>query len=155
MTNLSTVTSSDAAGLLYRDTGAARRPSVQGTGESSAKGSSLNDSLDYLEAAQQAAKRAARLNAAKATNEERDQLLEERQKLLDKYFAGAITRDESVRLDYVRWSLDRIEDARDGAALDTLENHIAQFEKVAEQLDQVQKRFSNAANQPRSPRPRR
>lgn len=47
-------------------------------------------------------------------------LLDERQALLDKKFDGTITKSELNRLEYVRWSLDRIEDARYGENLDAL-----------------------------------
>jgi hypothetical protein len=52
-----------------------------------------------------AARRAGRLNATKITPEEREALLRERQELLDKKFSQSITRRESNRLEYVRWSL--------------------------------------------------
>jgi len=46
------------------------------------------------------------------TESEQQQLLDERQTLLDKKFDGSITRQEANRLEYVRWTLDRIELAR-------------------------------------------
>src|SRR4030066_1410556 len=57
-------------------------------------------------------KLAGRLNAANVTEEERQQLLKEGKLLLDKKFAGQITQSESNKFEYVRGSLDRIEDAR-------------------------------------------
>jgi len=41
--------------------------------------------------------------------------------VLDKKFAEIITRKEENRLEYVRWSLDRIEDAKYGQSLELLE----------------------------------
>lgn len=65
-----------------------------------------------------AAKIAGRVNAAGVSQEEHENLLAERQGLLDKKMAGTITGQELNRLEYVRWSLDRIEDAKYGQALD-------------------------------------
>jgi hypothetical protein len=48
-----------------------------------------------------AARRAGRLNAANVSDEELDALLRERQLLLDRKFAGTLTRAEEVRLTYV------------------------------------------------------
>jgi hypothetical protein len=105
------------------------------------------------EVAQQATRRAARLNASKISDQEIADLLAERQKLLDKYFAGTITKGESTRLDYVRWSLGRIEDAKHGAALDTLESHVTRFEELSEQLDALREQLGRAVLNP--PRQRR
>src|SRR5581483_3761241 len=86
------------------------------------------------ETTQQVAKLAGRLNASAVTDKERDALLTERSKLLDKIVAGTITRKEEIRLEYVRWSLDRIEDARHGPAMDRLEGQIEEFRKLAAHL---------------------
>ena len=147
MTNLTNVESQDLTGgiSLGRELSSRARASVQGT---SALGSSVqSNDADPLrsEAAQQATKRAARLNASKASEEEVASLLAERQGLLDKYFAGTITKGESTRLEYVRWSLDRIEDAKHGAALDMLESHVARFEELAGQLDALREQLGRAA----------
>jgi hypothetical protein len=80
------------------------------------------------------AKAAGRLNASAATKEEWEALLSERQKLLDKKFGGSMSRSDENRLAYVRWSLDRIEDARHGHALDALEQQVARFEELAVQI---------------------
>lgn len=76
-----------------------------------------------------AARIAGRINAASISLEEIKCLLDERQSLLDKKFAGSISRRELIRLEYVRWSLDRIEDAKYGQTLDILESYIAQYEE--------------------------
>lgn len=39
-----------------------------------------------------------------------------------------MTRKEEIRLEYVRWSLDRIDDAKHGQELDLLEGLAAQYE---------------------------
>lgn len=73
------------------------------------------------------AKQAARINASFVPKEEIESLLLERQRLLDRMFSGTITRKEENRLSYVRWSLDRVEDATRGAALDALEAQVDQY----------------------------
>lgn len=80
------------------------------------------------------AKVAGRINASKISPKEQEALLGERQKLLDRQFAGTMTRQESNRLEYVRWTLDRIADATNGESLDLLEAAVAQYEKFAGDL---------------------
>lgn len=92
----------------------------------------------------QAARRAGRLNASSASDDELNALLAERQALLDKKFAGTITRPELNRLTYVGWSLDRIEDARSGGALDELENAVTRYERFAEELSTLQKQINQS-----------
>ena len=81
-----------------------------------------------------AAKLAGRLNASAISPEEHHALLNERQMLLDKKLGGAITKRESNRLEYVRWNLDRIEDARHGVSLDILETEVLRYEQFEESL---------------------
>src|SRR5690348_848539 len=52
------------------------------------------------------ARRLGRLSAAAISRGEEEELHRERQRLLDKKFAGTLTRSEANRLSYVRWSLD-------------------------------------------------
>lgn len=77
------------------------------------------------------ARLAGRVNAANISEKEHEELLHERQKLLDKILDGSISRSESLRLEYVRWSLDTIEDAKHGYILDALEDAVAVFERFA------------------------
>ncbi len=77
---------------------------------------------------------AGRLNAARVSNEEFQALLEERRSLLDKKFQGKITRREVLRLQRVRWELDRIEDAKYGPMLDRLEAAVSRYEQFSAQL---------------------
>ena len=72
---------------------------------------------------------AGRINAASIPPAEHDALLRERQQLLDKALQGTITRRESNKLQYVRWSLDRIEDAKHGLALERLEGAVSTYEQ--------------------------
>ena len=98
---------------------------------------------------QQAAKFAGRLNASKVPESEIKALLAERQQLLDKQLEGTITKKEAIRLDYVRWSLDRVEDAKHGAAIDQLESFIEQFEKVASHVNNLRGDLDKAAHKRR------
>jgi hypothetical protein len=90
----------------------------------------------YISAA--SAKRAGRLSAALTTSDERDRLLKERQQLLDKKFAGVMTKLEENRLSYVRWTLDRIEDALYGPMLDEIEAKLLQYEHLRRDIASLQ-----------------
>jgi len=81
-----------------------------------------------------ASRRAGRINASNISGAEHEALLLERQLLLDKKFNRSISRKESNRLEYVRWSLDRIEDAKHGWAMDVLEHSIGSYEQFSEDL---------------------
>jgi|GEM_PF-3128160 hypothetical protein len=95
------------------------------------------------ESHQQVAKLAGRLNASTASDKEYNELLAERQRLVDKRLDGTITKKESIRLQYVRWSLDRIEDAKHGRNLDRLAARIDELDKVREHLEGLQKQLVN------------
>jgi hypothetical protein len=82
-------------------------------------------------------RRAGRLNAANISEDEYHSLLRERQSLLDKKFEGTIKRKESNRLQYVRWSLARIEDSRSGPALDVLESLVTQYEQFHRDVESL------------------
>ena len=73
---------------------------------------------------------AGRLNAASISENEHAGLLRRRQALLDKELTGTITRGEQNELEYVRWSLDRIEDARYGSEMDALEEAVKRSERL-------------------------
>jgi hypothetical protein len=101
------------------------------------------------ETAKQVAKLTARMNASAVTDAEREALLAERASLLDKKFATTMTREESSRLDYVRWSLDRIDDAKHGEALDKLETKIGEIKKLSDELQGLFSKLEGAAHPPR------
>ena len=69
--------------------------------------------------------------------EERQRLLDERQKFIDKKLAGRLSGSESNRYEYVIWTLDQIEDARHGAALDRLETSIERYESFLDGVEQL------------------
>jgi hypothetical protein len=89
-----------------------------------------------------ASRRAGRINAASISNEELDRLVVERQLLLDKKFNENITRAEIIRLTYVEWQLDRIEDAREGEALDRLESWVAEYERFKNDLQTLERNLT-------------
>ncbi|MDQ0998037.1 hypothetical protein QFZ34_003219 [Phyllobacterium ifriqiyense] len=81
------------------------------------------------------AKIAGRIAATRISAIEHDRLLMERQRLLDKKLDRTITKAEENRLAYVRWSLDRIEDAKFGMSLDVLESQVNVFENLNVELN--------------------
>ena len=87
-------------------------------------------------------RRAGRINAAGVAEEEVKALLRERQLLLDKKFAGNIKKREANRLEYVRWSLARIDDAKTGEALDVLENLASQYEQFHHDVETLATQIS-------------
>jgi len=80
------------------------------------------------------AKLAGRINAASVSDQEHKELLRERQALLDKKLDGTINRQEENRLAYVRWSLDRIEDAKYGHSLDKIDDAVQMYQRFVDQL---------------------
>ncbi len=82
-----------------------------------------------------AARLASRLNARNVSPSEISQLLRTRNELLDKKLSGKATRQELNRLEYVRWSLDRIEDAQVGESIDKLEDFVTKYENLLEQIE--------------------
>lgn len=81
---------------------------------------------------------AGRLNASNVPEAEHKSLLRERQMLLDKKLGETITRKEENRLEYVRWSLDRIEDAKYGHTLDALEDRVRSYEMLLSDIRNLQ-----------------
>lgn len=84
---------------------------------------------------------AGRLNAASIPEQEYKDLLRERQQLLDKKLDKSITRKDSIRLEYIRWSLDRIEDAKFGQTLDFLENSVSKYEQFLSDVRDLDQRL--------------
>jgi hypothetical protein len=88
---------------------------------------------------------AGRMVAAQASEAEQQAFLGERQELLNKLFAKTLTRREEIRLEYVRWSLDRIEDAKHGSDLDRIEDSIGRYESFLEELEQFKAALNRAS----------
>jgi len=84
-----------------------------------------------------AARRAGRINAAAISDGERQAWLAERKRLFEKKYSSGLTKSEANRLEYVGWSLDRIQDARTGSALDDLEAMVSMYEKFSTDLSDL------------------
>jgi hypothetical protein len=82
-------------------------------------------------------RRAGRLNAANIPETEVETLMRERHRLLDKKFDGTMTRGDEVRLKYIQWQLDTIDDARTGEQLDMLEAWVSRYEQFQEDLNRL------------------
>ncbi|UBF26207.1 hypothetical protein K9N68_32640 [Kovacikia minuta CCNUW1] len=65
-----------------------------------------------------------------------DSLNAERNKLIDKKFQEGLSKTESNRLKYIRWQLDRIDDALLGEGLDRLELLVQRHEQLAQKLQE-------------------
>lgn len=97
----------------------------------------------YNSAQADTARIAGRVNAAAVSDSEYLKLLAEREAILKKKLTETgITKQESNRLEYVRWTLDRIEDARHGSELDRLESHITEYEKFVQEIKDLQKQLA-------------
>ncbi|HEX4112903.1 MAG TPA: hypothetical protein VH020_10235 [Stellaceae bacterium] len=92
---------------------------------------------------------AGRINASSISQDEFESLHQERQVLVHKKYLGTITQRESNRLEYVRWSLDRIEDARHGWVLDRLETAAAEYEQLVAEIKGLQGQLKTAAKKRR------
>jgi hypothetical protein len=92
---------------------------------------------------------AGRRNAARISDSDHNALLTERQLLLDKLLASDITRKERNRLEYVRWQLDRIEDAQHGDATDVLEGAIERYERLSRDMQDLTTQLTGLAKKKR------
>lgn len=112
-------------------------PAEPSSAQQSATGDGVFPNFEILSTRQAmavASRRAGRLNAAAVSEDEINALLDERSKLLDKKFGSKMTRADEIRLTYVRWQLDRIDDAEEGAKLDALEALVTQYEQLQKDL---------------------
>ena len=133
-------------GASVTSSGAAANTTVQGMAVSPTQNTATNMALPNFGMPTNlyaiANRRAARLNAATISDTERDEWLTERQLLLDRKFDGTMTRADEVRLEYVRWQLDRIEDAKHGESLDMLESIVLQYEQFKSDLEELQSKLT-------------
>jgi hypothetical protein len=135
---------STAAKLLLdpAELGTVDAPSGQTSGTSEIK---FPEFGAYTGTRAETARIAARIAASQVSEAEYQAFLHERQNLLDKLFNKTITRREEIRLEYVRWSLDRIEDAKHGSDLDRIEDSITRYEHFREELDQFKVALDRAS----------
>lgn len=85
----------------------------------------------------------ARLSAAQVSQKEQDQLNAEHGQLAVKVMMGQATEQELRRFEYVRWSLDRIEDALIGPYLDALDAEITAHERLSYDIDKFIRNVTN------------
>lgn len=85
-------------------------------------------------AREQSLRNAARINAASTSDEEYQRLLKERARLVQQKFSGELSLEGAARLEYVRWSLDRIEDAKHGYVLDRIEDAVIRYREALQDL---------------------
>ena len=75
-----------------------------------------------------------RLITRKISPKVKQDLTEERNLLARKKFGDGLSNKEERRLAYVRWQLDRIDDAEDGEMLDYLDKVADEHEKFAKEI---------------------
>ncbi|WP_315728842.1 hypothetical protein [Bradyrhizobium sp. SZCCHNS2015] len=93
----------------------------------------------------EASRLAGRLNAAAIAPDEVNALLAERASLLQKKYESSLTKREINRLEYVRWSLDRIDDAKNGFALDRLDSAVSEYEHFLGEVKTLQLQIAKLA----------
>jgi len=64
-------------------------------------------------------------------------LNEERNVLVNKMFQEKLTRVEEKRLEFIRWQLDRIDDAEIGENVDLIERLVIEHEKISKEIDKL------------------
>lgn len=97
-----------------------------------AAGDRRSPQMDALRA--RAARDAGRKNASATSDAEFHSLMQERQSLVQRSMDSGLSAAERTRLTYVRWQIDRIEDARYGFGLDLLEQQIRNYEELGYQI---------------------
>jgi hypothetical protein len=79
----------------------------------------------------------ARMSARQVDPSEVDRLMSEHRRLAQQKILGVFSHRDEVRLEYVRWSLDRIEDAVSGAELDMLSAEVALYRQLGKDLQSL------------------
>lgn len=96
-----------------------------------------------------------RLNRAitkKTPAEEVKSLVDERNILVMKRTKAGLTRDEERRLTYLRWQLDRIDDAQYGEILDIFEKTAEEYERFASDIDSLLTQLGVVQKRKKSPK---
>lgn len=107
-----------------------QEPRLSGTTEENI--SLLGADLDI-----EAIKTANRINTRKIPKNEKEKLIDEHARLVLRQFNQGVSKKEERRLVFVRWQLDRIEDAEHGEYLDFLEQVGTQQERLAKQINRL------------------
>ena len=106
---------------------------VAAAGEARADVSALTAHKSIL-ASTLEARRTSRALTRRMPDTERKRLYQEHAELVNRMFTSELSSDESKRLRYVRWKLDRIEDAQTGDTLDELQMIAEDRAHLARQL---------------------
>ncbi len=83
---------------------------------------------------------------------EYDTFVAERNTLVHRHLDGVLSPREASRLSFLRWQLDRIEDAIEGDGLDRLESLVNQQELLAERIEEFENRLRTASPSVFTPR---
>jgi len=75
------------------------------------------------------------------SDEAKDALIEEHKSLVNKMFQEGLSEREKRRLTFVRWQLDRIDDANEGYVLDALTEFVEEYEAFAENIKEIIKKI--------------
>ena len=94
-------------------------------------------------------KYAARNSAASTSRTEERDLLKERARLLNLKMRGRLNAQQQTRLDYVRWNLDQIENARLGPSLDKLQAAVEQYKALLKEIGTLKGEFDRDARKGR------
>lgn len=70
-----------------------------------------------------------------------DDLMKERNLLIDKKFRGGLSKEEEIRLEYIRDELDKIDMERLGGPLKELEEYVEKRVKLARDIQKLLKEF--------------
>ncbi len=92
------------------------------------------------------AKLAGRAIARQTSETDERALLKEREALLGKQMAARLSKAEARRLEFVRWSLARIEDARIGPTLDQLELAVKRYEDFLSDITRLRQELNSHAS---------
>jgi hypothetical protein len=111
---------------IHRLLGGVRNRRTQAKGENTAAEQDASAGFDPRDM-----RSAARALTRHTMAREEPKLLQERDELLSKKFEGGLSPREERHLKYVRWQLDRIDDAVNGAHLDQVERIVAAQEDMA------------------------
>jgi hypothetical protein len=98
-----------------------------------------------------AVKEAARSAALMTSEAEEIRMQDERGDLLEKHFSEGLSVAEEKRLRYIRWHLHRLDDAREGPAMDRLLEVAVKFEEFNRGVNSLLLELDRIAQEPRHP----
>ena len=90
-----------------------------------------------------AARIAGRINAASISDREVAELHRKRRILVERKYSSGLSRHDEHELRYIRWTLDRVEDAKQGYALDILEAATARYEDLLRRMGSLENQLGH------------